>query len=428
LQLEITPQTSVQGEFRYRLLDRGDLRLRFFSQDFLTGQRDSEERTTARFGLRHSFSPESTFLASLIHQEVVFRTDVNQLPFPFISLGNRRPESATSVEFQHLFRSRYVDLTSGAGYAKVDGHLDGSSTIFGLPSFIARFPTDLKHVNAYAYSYINPIKDLTITVGASGDFTDGESPDVGHRQQFNPKFGVLWNPLPDTTVRVAAFRVLKRTLVTDQTVEPTQVAGFNQFYDDNNGTRAWRYGGGIDQKLGQTLFGGLEASRRDLKSPFVQRDVFSATATGGKEDMTEDSSRIYLFWTPHDWLAFRLEYSFEHFRSDGMTDQPIRLQTHRVPFGISFFHPTGFGAALRTTYISQGGRFVLTDGTTKAGSDSFAVLDAAINYRLPNRYGLISFGASNLTDKKFRFFDRDTRNPSIQPGRMLFGKITLALP
>jgi hypothetical protein len=70
---------------------------------------------------------------------------------------------------------------------------------------------------------------------------------------------------PATTVRAAAFRVLKRTLVTDQTLEPTQVAGFEQFFDDVNGASSWRYGVGIDQKFASDLFVGVEASKRDLK-------------------------------------------------------------------------------------------------------------------------------------------------------------------
>ena len=70
--------------------------------------------------------------------------------------------------------------------------------------------------------------------------------------------------MPGTTVRAAAFRVLKRTLVTDQTLEPTQVAGFNQFYDDVNGATSWRYGLGLDQKFGRDVFAGAEISKRGL--------------------------------------------------------------------------------------------------------------------------------------------------------------------
>jgi hypothetical protein len=35
---------------------------------------------------------------------------------------------------------------------------------------------------------------------------------------------------------------------------------------------------------------------------------------------------------------------------------------------------------------------------------------------------------TNLFDEQFRFFDRDLNNPSIQPTRTFFARITLALP
>ena len=77
-----------------------------------------------------------------------------------------------------------------------------------------------------------------MSAGTSGDFFDSDSAETPDEDQFNPKFGITWNPVPDTTLRAAAFSVLKRTLITDQTLEPTQVAGFNQFYDDENTTDA----------------------------------------------------------------------------------------------------------------------------------------------------------------------------------------------
>ena len=81
-------------------------------------------------------------------------------------------------------------------------------------------------------------------MGISADYLNGDSLVTKNKDQYNPKFGVEWNPWVDTTVRAAAFKVLKRTLVTNQTLEPTQVAGFNQFFDDIDGASAWRYGVG----------------------------------------------------------------------------------------------------------------------------------------------------------------------------------------
>jgi len=436
MQLELTPQTSIQTEYRYRNTTTGDLRLRFFPNDVFPDETNKEERHTVRFGARHAFTPDSILLGSLSYQNARFGVKEEQLADPFPTFDIRRPENAVIGELQHLYRSQYFNLTAGAGYAKIDGHIDAAiGTIFPPPFDVFPLPrtrTNLKHSNAYAYSYINVLKNVTFTVGVSGDNATGDNPSFEDVHQVNPKFGITWNPLPNTTIRGAIFRTLKRTLVTNQTLEPTQVAGFNQFFDDFNGTKAWRYGGAVDQKFTNEIFGGLEFSKRDMKTPFLDVED-PANPTTRDEKQHETLSRMYLFWTPHPWLALRTEYMFERFRSQGVTDQPTQLNTHRVPLGISFFHPSGWSAVLKTTYINQDGHFVLNDTSHRSGRDSFWIVDAGINYRLPQRYGFITVGVTNLGNKKFNYFDRDTsgaviRNPSIQPDRMFFTKITLALP
>ena len=105
------------------------------------------------------------------------------------------------------------------------------------------------------------------------------------------------------------------------------------------------------------------------------------------------------------------------------------LRPPRVPVGINFFPPSGFGAFLTATYFNQRGKFeLLTGAPRRSGSDDFATVDAGLKYRLPQRYGFIAIGATNLFDKKFRYFESDINNPSIQPKRTVFGRITLALP
>ncbi len=433
LQLELSPQTSIQGEYRYRNLVRGDTRLRFFPDDVFPDETNQEETQTARLGLRHAFSPNSIILGSFIYQHADFEIRENKIPQNpiFTFTDQKRPERSFSGEIQHLFRSRYFNLTSGVGYAQSDGKVDISAgTIFPPPFDVISFPsssTDLKHTNLYAYSYINVLRNVTFTLGASGDFANGDSPEFKDKRQFNPKFGLTWNLFPSTTVRAAIFRVLKRKLITDQTLEPTQVAGFNQFFDDLNGTDAWRYGAAIDQKFTKDIFGGVEFSKRDLKSPFVTTDV-SGNPIGRVQDMDEYLARTYLFWTPHPWLALRAEYMFERFKSQGLTDQPEELNTHRVPLGISFFHPSGLSATVNATYLDQDGRFVLINQNVRSGSEDFWIVDAGVSYRLPKRYGFITVGATNLFDKNFKFFDRDVRNTTMQPDRAFFARITLALP
>jgi hypothetical protein len=134
---------------------------------------------------------------------------------------------------------------------------------------------------------------VTLTLGASGDFSNMESSSSESRNQFNPKFGVTWNHFPATTLRAAPFRVLKRTLITDQTLEPMQVAGFNQFFDDVNSTESWRYGIAVDQKFFPEIYGGVEFSERDLNIPFTA--VTPATIEVRRGDGNEYLARPHLF-------------------------------------------------------------------------------------------------------------------------------------
>ena len=163
------------------------------------GETIEEETQTARVGLRHAFSPNSIILGSFIYQDANFSLRENEVPQPFFTFTDaKRPESSFSTEFQHLFRSQYFNLTSGVGYAKSDGKVDITvGTILPPPFDIISLPrasTDLKHTNVYTYSYINLLRNVTFTLGASGDFANSDSPEFKSKRQFNPKFGITWNP------------------------------------------------------------------------------------------------------------------------------------------------------------------------------------------------------------------------------------------
>jgi outer membrane receptor protein involved in Fe transport len=278
---------------------------------------------------------------------------------------------------------------------------------------------------------------LTFTVGASGDFFESDEKNRDDRDleedQFNPKFGIIWNALPNTTLRGAAFRTLKRTLVTDQTLEPTQVAGFNQFFDDFNATEAWVYGGAIDQKFSQSIYGGAEFYTRDLTVPWFDQPAAGAPFVIKEADWDEYQGRAYIYWAPHRWIALSAEYLYEKLEREEDIDQYIKeVKTHQFPLGVSFFHPSGFSVGLKGSYFNQEGVFenqaAIQPSGFEQGKDNFWLVDAAISYRLPKRYGIITVGATNLFDEEFQYADTDIENPQIQPDRFIFAKLTLAIP
>jgi tetratricopeptide (TPR) repeat protein len=425
VQLELSPKTSIQAEYRFRDREQGDLQQRFFQDAFLPSLTDSQEKHGIRLGGRHTLSPGSIVLASLTYQEVESQNRIDEIAGPDSYLLTTGPQDSYGAEGQYLYRSRRLDVTSGVGYFNIDGEIRTQLQLFGFVEDLPTVLTQYDHVNAYAYGNVKPLTNLTLTVGGSFDHLSGDLPGGG-RDQFNPKLGVTWTPVPGTTLRAAAFRTLKRTLITDQTLEPTQVAGFNQFYDDINQTEAWRYGGAIDQTFGRNVYAGAEFSRRDMTVPWVDLDAVTKEA-----DWKESLGRAYLFATPHPWLALKAEYLYERFEREGLSLGVQELKTHRVPLGVGFFHRSGLSVSLTTTYWKQDGVFedvFAPEPTLQAGKSDFWLVDAAVSYRLPKRFGFLSVGATNLTDKDFEYFEVDFDNPTIQPTRSIFAKVTLAVP
>jgi tetratricopeptide (TPR) repeat protein len=436
-QYELTYKTSIQAEYTYRDTERGDVQQKYSEDNVLSNFKNEFDTKTFRLGARHDFSPSSKALFSFIYEDAEESEIFDGPPFtPFTSIGFKGEGDGILTELQYLLRSHYFNLTVGAGFAQLyDTDLEQKiETVFPPPFDVIQTTVDgdLKHYNGYVYSYISPLSNLTITVGLSYDDVEGDAREVipdEEVDQFNPKFGITWNPFPGTTLRGAVFRVLKRNLLTDQTLEPTQVAGFNQFFDDTNTTDVWSYGVAVDQKFPKDIFGGLEFSYRDMDIPIT--DATDPTNLKGIEvNGDEYLGRAYLFWTPHDWLALSAEYQYERFeRETPNAVEAPEVDTHSVPLGIKFFHPSGLSAGVTTTYYYQDADFGnLTTGALESEDGDFWTADAAINYRLPKRYGFITVGASNLFDEEFDYFEWDFKNPRIQPDRTIFGKITLALP
>jgi len=432
VQYDFTPQTSAQVEYRRRKTDIGDLQQKFFTENFLTGLRNTQDLETVRLGARHSFSPSSILLASYIRQDAQFRTVFDEPGF-FTEL--QIPQDSDGVELQHLWRGGRFNLRSGVGYAKVEGQINATNRIdLGFPIGVieetSTTKTDIEHTNLYAYADFRLLPTLTAIVGASYDQLEGDFPG-GDQDEFNPKFGLIWQALPSTTVRVAAFRAVTRTLVTNQTLEPTQVAGFNQFYDDGNLTRSRRYGAALDHKFAKNLFGGVEIAKRDLEVVFLDSFADPANPPASTVDWDEHLGRAYLYWAPHRSVALRADYIFERFRREEAFAAGVKeLDIHRVPLGVRFFHPSGITAGVTATYWEQKGQFeqLTFPPSFQPGKDSFWLVDAALGYRLPRRNGFITVGARNLLDEEFRAYDIDPANPTIQPKRMIFISATLALP
>ncbi|MGA1795652.1 MAG: tetratricopeptide repeat protein [bacterium] len=417
-QMRLSPETGIQAEFRYTDKEKGDLPLRFHRDNFLPTLRQEEQIDSFRLGLHHAFPPHADLIASAIFRNADFYT----LLFPGSDITT--DEDGYIAEVQYVYNMERFHITCGTGYFDADRRDIEMMTPpppFPPTPMISITESGIRHTNLHAYSEITYPRNITWTIGGSADFIHA----VVDRDQFNPKFGVTWNPFPGTTLRAAAFRVLKKSLISDQTLEPTQVAGFNQFFDDTEGTESWRYGIGIDQGFSDAVYAGAEFSLREMEVPFEDIPSHEIRQT----DWDEQLGRSYICWTPQDWLALSFEYQFERFERtlEAPGEEDITgCTTHRFPLTLSFFHPLGFSARLKGTYIDQRGEFRNSLGTFEPGNDRFPVVDASVKYRIPKRLGVIIFEVKNLFDEDLHYQDMDLPHPVIYPERIVWAKFTIA--
>ena len=186
----------------------------------------------------------------------------------------------------------------------------------------------------YSYLYLNNIDKITATLGVSHDSLKIDQ--LLERNPLSPKFGLVWNPFSSTTIRAAFIRGMNITRTSNQTIEPTQVAGFNQLFDDPNGTVAWRYGAAIDQKFTENIFTGVEYTERKLDVPIGMTSA----------NWSEQFGRAYLYLTPHDFVSLSFsEYYYEKYNreEDPANTGIVNAATHRVPLTINLFHPIWIG-------------------------------------------------------------------------------------
>jgi tetratricopeptide (TPR) repeat protein len=433
-QWAVSPVLNLQAEYRHRETEEGDLAFNFDPDDFVKNKSVDREQEVARFGLRFSPSTRWDVLLSYIHSDIDEDRHESEKVDEFTTLTFDFESETTGyiAEGQVIYHGEHLKLVTGAAYSEPDTDEADSFTVNDVDFGIvfqdkSKDSVDTEQKRPYSYAYFQQSESIDWTLGASyDDFEEGEL----EKTSFNPKLGLQWNINNSTWLRAAAFKMLKPTLISRQTIEPTQVAGFNQLYDDPSGTKYWRYGLGLDSRISKDLSVGAEATWRDLDEPVQFSGRFIT------EDRDEQLHKLYLYWTPMEQLAVSAEIVYDQYESeDGISTsggRPEEVQTYSVPVSVSYFRPSGFFATIGGTYVDQevkraDGAFISSDG-----QDNFFLVDASVGYRLPKRRGVVSLGVSNLFDKEFDYQDDSYREFSQSastgpyfPERIVQGRVTL---
>jgi len=439
-QYAVSPAVNLQGEVAYRKTKHGDLAQEFDPDVFNPTFRRTFEETIGRVGARFTPSVSSNLLLSAIFGDITEDQDFTLDFGDGVTLDNstRSDVNTQQYEAQYLYSAASFDAIVGGAYsnADLDTRVRETFRVAPDPPFFPGFEDQddshrkntIDDWRGYLYTNWDLFENLVLTAGAS--YQDYQE-DTFQFDRFNPKIGLQWDVDSNVRVRAAYFHVVKPALVTNRTIEPTQVAGFNQFFDDANGTKSKRYGVGFDWDARNGLTIGAEATWRDLDEPVTTTD--RGVRTTKFEDRDERFHRVYAHWTPAERWALSAEAVYDKYESEKTRiPVPRKATTVSVPLQAMYFHPSGFFAGGGVTYVDQEVRR-FDNSELPEGDSTFTLVDIAAGYRLPKRWGTVSFSVKNLFDKKFDYLDDSYREfqgePSVGPyipDRTILATVNLA--
>ncbi len=391
IQHAFSSKLNIQAEVRTQEKEHGDIELDFNPMLLDKKERRTFRKDTARLGARYSLSRKQDIIVSMIYGNRKFKgNNLFQL-----SPNPNETSNLYQVEAQYLFQDKFFNLIAGGG-------LSSRKTNDSSPSSVVN--DKFERENAYLYTLWNLPKNISTTLGFSYNsfHADRSSVSAYKINEFDPKLGLQWNITKGLRLRLAWIETIKNDLLIQQTIEPTQVAGFNQFFDDPNGTKSKRKSVGLDFQIFNNLYGGVEGSVRKLKIPSIDKIGF--------REQTEQAYRAYLYGLISANWSVTGEFEFESFKRSKQSAglNPSDIETLSMPIKINYYNPMGIFASIKGTFVRQeikrGNpiRFDPEIGKTEGLSDFF-LLNAIAGYRLPSRRGLLSFEIRNIFNEDFNY-------------------------
>jgi tetratricopeptide (TPR) repeat protein len=439
VQIALTPSTSIQFEHRRHEKESGDLDLTYEAEDLDPGERNEIDQRIDRIGLHHEFSSKGHLIASIIDQKVMlakrlynwfYLSEEDTGSYPALVDGSARMkfDNESLLYEAQLIQPLYDHtFTVGGGHFSADRTLvkeEWNTFYYQLPDevvVVSGSPPILfdkvnpKFNNFYLYSQLVLPAGVNLTLGVSYEDTEAS---YYSEEQASPKFGLTWEAMDNLVLRAAYIESISRPHFLYQTIEPTQVAGFNQLFHIGQGSVIEQFGVGVDVQLTNTLSAGTDFTRKDIQVPWnnlAAEDFYNV--------IDHELSHIYFHWAATNRLGIRIGYEKDFFT--GILS-PQKVKTKRVPIGINYHWPFGLFIKAEGIYINQ----EITRLGYLEDREDFWNFDIVTGYRFPNRYGKIELILKNLLNEKFDYYDAgyhvdEIATPQYWPDRQVFARFSI---
>jgi hypothetical protein len=445
---QLTPQISGQAELRRQHRQGTELIQSLAQSSTVTPQtRRTIDADIARLGLRATPAVDTEWLGSLIHTtRQANSTDQTAVGPGRINSTDALHRSALLSELM-LTTVQTPPLRFTVGFSSLREHAknDVSISFINLPS--PPLPSThsqaiAKHQIAFGYGQWQASPTLAVHAGLS---QDDYAYKTLHLHHTHPKLGAQWQASPTLKIKLAAYGTTTGSTLKEQTIEPTSFSGFNQRFDDLQGTPSKQWALGLEHKLtADTQWGAQIMHRRmrfhlsQLSAVLIPTAASPATSPATcpnsicQIDATEQHQLLHLSTRVHPqaalYTALQRAQQTAHTPSN-LLNMPHQLSTWQLRSMGQYFSPRHWSAYLQARAIKQ------SASNNRAGSpitnNQFLLLDTGVRYQPAHHRFSIFFDAANLLNRQFNFQNTATggvpRTPLFQSGRSLTAGLALRL-
>ncbi len=379
----------------------------------------------AEFGYHREFRPGSDLLVYFSGQKIESVTD-DPYFFPNLfgaglqgGLRSARRNPDLDLQASHLFKTGPLQLRYGGDV--FEGRARDRRTI---PCCLPQFDSDLgetvelrkvRFKNAYVHGdyLVHPRLVLTgaLHYDWSSDNNLDKAPELARQPitKWNPQAGVVYMPFTSTSLRFAFIQSLQTHIF--ERLAPTNINGFVIAQNDPMLSENRSYSFGWDQRVYGSAFFRGSAFYRDRDTPvLVLGDQGYVPTTTLNHFHGAD-----LVWNQllGDHVSLVPQYSVIH-------AEDVNSTRHEHDAGLRLFviSPKRIWFSIGENYVHQSGIL----GGTNVRADFFTT-DLNASYELPRKLGLITFGVTNLFDRRFALLvDPLALDPRV-PSRQISGTL-----
>lgn len=343
---------------------------------------------------------------------------------------SREKIESSRTTVQYLYDSSDVSFILGTQfyYAKADrredsAEIDDSIGLFSQIDYNLRSKgdNDLDAQDYYLYTTFHLADWIDLNLGTTFTSVELEGrqiapfvQDTNNRSKLSTKFGVTMYPTDTTTIRAAYFETLRKSSLEDTgSLEPTLVGGINQRFTDQAGSDSRNVGVGIDQKITNSSYFGVEGLRRhkidrfDLATTDIDVDFNELTIATESSYLAavethahENVAKAYFNQILTDETVATLDYQWTGFGFEQDDEEDFEYQVNRIGGSFRYFRKDGWFAFTTGNWREQNrqGNFQEING-----NNDFWIFDAGVGYRLPKRHGSLILQVNNIFDQNFLY-------------------------